>query len=96
MNLINLGHFLWLIRATLKDKVLDSKFDIVHRLVMESAIQVFLLICIIFWMNENEDFLSSSTSLIFQMICIFSVCLSLIYELATLIVNILTSNSFIN
>jgi len=91
MNFINIAYFLWLIRAIFRDKVIESTYDIIHMFVLEIAIQIFLIMCIVFWLNKNQDFLNTVGSLIVQMICVLAVGTAVIYELLMLIFNLFRS-----
>lgn len=88
MNFINIAYLMWVLRAIFKDKVVEETCDIIHIMVLEIAIQVFLLCCIVFWMNKNDDFLNTIGSIVFQMICVLAIGFSVIFELIMLIVNL--------
>lgn len=89
MNFVNIAYFMWAIRAIFKDKVLEDTCDVIHIMVLETAIQVFLFCTIIFWMNREGDFLGTVASIIFQMICVFAIGVAVLYELVMLVVNLI-------
>lgn len=87
LNFVNLAYLLWIFRGMTKDKVVESTCDVLHKSVLEIAIQVFLVSCIFFWKNKDNDYLSTTWSIILQMVCIFAIAVSLVFELLMVLVN---------
>lgn len=87
MNFINIFYLVWVFNG-IKKRVFESTWDMVHKIVLESAIQVFLISCVFFWLNRNNDFLSTASSIILQMLCVGAVLISILYELATLLIGL--------
>lgn len=78
-------------RGIFRDKIYQSGCEVAHKIVMESAIQIFLLMTVLFYLDRNNTFLSSMGSIIVQMICIFAIAIALIYELFIVFYNIFRS-----
>ena len=87
MNFINIFYVVWVFNGV-KKRVFESSWDMVHKIVLEVAIQVFLLACVFFWLNRNGDFLSTTASIILQMLCVLAVLVSILYEFITLIIGL--------
>lgn len=87
LNFVNISYLLWLFRAISKDKVLASGCDIAHKVILEIAIQVFLITCLFFWKNKDKDYLSTTWSIIFQILAIVAIFISILFEFIMLIVN---------
>ena len=91
INFINITYYVWLMRGIFRDKIYQSGCEVAHKIVMESAIQIFLLMTVFFYLDRNNTFLSSMGSIIVQMICIFSIAIALIYELFIVFYHIIRS-----
>jgi hypothetical protein len=93
MNFLNIAYFLWMTRAVFRDKVVEDTLDVIHMFVLEIAIQVFLIMCIVFWLDRNDDFLGTVGSLVVQMVCVLAVGTAVIFELLMLVFNLIKSIS---